>query len=170
MDSALGHLVFSVKYEVIGDQEHLRLMLRYASLLFLISHTVCTLSFYTFLMSYGLWGISLWQIFSSWVALLCTLKDHSRQSGIHSMNHESYPETVISHSVTPLSPEHLNSSFVSKLDTTWAMWASMWVEGDDCRTLLTFRLCDIITAFMLITKYSERLHYESLHPSVKMLD
>ncbi|XP_053096587.1 rap1 GTPase-activating protein 1 isoform X19 [Pangasianodon hypophthalmus] len=28
MDSALGHLVFSVKYEVIGDQEHLRLMLR----------------------------------------------------------------------------------------------------------------------------------------------
>ncbi|KAK3518453.1 hypothetical protein QTP70_000646 [Hemibagrus guttatus] len=28
MDSALGHLVLSVKYEVIGDQEHLRLMLR----------------------------------------------------------------------------------------------------------------------------------------------
>ncbi|XP_027026292.2 rap1 GTPase-activating protein 1 isoform X17 [Tachysurus fulvidraco] len=28
LDSALGHLVFSVKYEVIGDQEHLRLMLR----------------------------------------------------------------------------------------------------------------------------------------------
>ncbi|XP_060794263.1 rap1 GTPase-activating protein 1 isoform X11 [Neoarius graeffei] len=28
MDSALGHLIFSVKYEVIGDQEHLRLMLR----------------------------------------------------------------------------------------------------------------------------------------------
>ncbi|XP_066527677.1 rap1 GTPase-activating protein 1 isoform X11 [Hoplias malabaricus] len=28
VDSALGHLVFSVKYEVIGDQEHLRLMLR----------------------------------------------------------------------------------------------------------------------------------------------
>ncbi|XP_035378406.1 rap1 GTPase-activating protein 1 isoform X7 [Electrophorus electricus] len=28
VDSALGHLVFSVKYEVIGEQEHLRLMLR----------------------------------------------------------------------------------------------------------------------------------------------
>uniref|UniRef100_A0A3Q0RQ01 RAP1 GTPase activating protein a n=1 Tax=Amphilophus citrinellus TaxID=61819 RepID=A0A3Q0RQ01_AMPCI len=28
VDSALGHLVFSLKYEVIGDQEHLRLMLR----------------------------------------------------------------------------------------------------------------------------------------------
>ncbi|XP_031422502.1 rap1 GTPase-activating protein 1 isoform X7 [Clupea harengus] len=28
VDSALGHLVFSVKYDVIGDQEHLRLMLR----------------------------------------------------------------------------------------------------------------------------------------------
>ncbi|XP_077425417.1 rap1 GTPase-activating protein 1 isoform X5 [Vanacampus margaritifer] len=27
-DSALGHLVFSLKYDVIGDQEHLRLMLR----------------------------------------------------------------------------------------------------------------------------------------------
>lgn len=29
MDAALSHLVFSMKYEVIGDQEHLRLMLRY---------------------------------------------------------------------------------------------------------------------------------------------
>uniref|UniRef100_A0A3B3SG55 RAP1 GTPase activating protein n=1 Tax=Paramormyrops kingsleyae TaxID=1676925 RepID=A0A3B3SG55_9TELE len=28
MDSALGHLVFSMKYDVIGDQEHLRLLLR----------------------------------------------------------------------------------------------------------------------------------------------
>ncbi|XP_050967386.1 rap1 GTPase-activating protein 1 isoform X9 [Labeo rohita] len=28
VDSALGHLVFSVKYDVIGDQEHLRLLLR----------------------------------------------------------------------------------------------------------------------------------------------
>ncbi|XP_056131460.1 rap1 GTPase-activating protein 1 isoform X1 [Lampris incognitus] len=28
MDAALGHLVFSVKYDVIGDQEHLCLMLR----------------------------------------------------------------------------------------------------------------------------------------------
>ncbi|XP_067382606.1 rap1 GTPase-activating protein 1-like isoform X10 [Channa argus] len=28
MDGALGHLVFSIKYDVIGDQEHLRLMLR----------------------------------------------------------------------------------------------------------------------------------------------
>uniref|UniRef100_A0A8C5PQN2 RAP1 GTPase activating protein n=1 Tax=Leptobrachium leishanense TaxID=445787 RepID=A0A8C5PQN2_9ANUR len=28
MDSALGHLVFSIKYDVIGDQEHLRLLLR----------------------------------------------------------------------------------------------------------------------------------------------
>ncbi|XP_067872934.1 rap1 GTPase-activating protein 1 isoform X11 [Heterodontus francisci] len=28
MDSALGHLVFSLKYDVIGDQEHLRLLLR----------------------------------------------------------------------------------------------------------------------------------------------
>ncbi|KAM9343282.1 rap1 GTPase-activating protein 1-like isoform 6-T6 [Pholidichthys leucotaenia] len=28
VDSTLGHLVFSVKYDVIGDQEHLRLMLR----------------------------------------------------------------------------------------------------------------------------------------------
>ncbi|XP_026222971.1 rap1 GTPase-activating protein 1 isoform X8 [Anabas testudineus] len=28
VDSALGHLVFSIKYDVIGDQEHLRLMLR----------------------------------------------------------------------------------------------------------------------------------------------
>ncbi|XP_069096186.1 rap1 GTPase-activating protein 1 isoform X1 [Pleurodeles waltl] len=28
MDAALGHLVFSVKYDVIGDQEHLRLLLR----------------------------------------------------------------------------------------------------------------------------------------------
>ncbi|XP_075881026.1 rap1 GTPase-activating protein 1 isoform X3 [Nelusetta ayraudi] len=28
MDTALGHLVFSMKYDVIGDQEHLRLMLR----------------------------------------------------------------------------------------------------------------------------------------------
>ncbi|XP_038602146.1 rap1 GTPase-activating protein 1 isoform X2 [Tachyglossus aculeatus] len=27
-DAALGHLVFSLKYEVIGDQEHLRLLLR----------------------------------------------------------------------------------------------------------------------------------------------
>ncbi|MGH0150530.1 UNVERIFIED_CONTAM: hypothetical protein FKN15_017823 [Acipenser sinensis] len=27
-DSALGHLVFSMKYDVIGDQEHLRLLLR----------------------------------------------------------------------------------------------------------------------------------------------
>uniref|UniRef100_A0AAQ4QI44 RAP1 GTPase activating protein b n=1 Tax=Gasterosteus aculeatus aculeatus TaxID=481459 RepID=A0AAQ4QI44_GASAC len=31
MDAALGHLVFSMKYDVIGDQEHLRLMLRYSS-------------------------------------------------------------------------------------------------------------------------------------------
>ncbi|KAL7406914.1 hypothetical protein ABVT39_000103 [Epinephelus coioides] len=29
MDAALGHLVFSMKYDVIGDQEHLRLMLRF---------------------------------------------------------------------------------------------------------------------------------------------
>uniref|UniRef100_A0A671YVD3 RAP1 GTPase activating protein n=1 Tax=Sparus aurata TaxID=8175 RepID=A0A671YVD3_SPAAU len=29
MDAALGHLIFSIKYDVIGDQEHLRLMLRY---------------------------------------------------------------------------------------------------------------------------------------------
>lgn len=28
VDSVLGHLVFSLKYEVIGDQEHLRQMLR----------------------------------------------------------------------------------------------------------------------------------------------
>ncbi|XP_035243845.1 rap1 GTPase-activating protein 1 isoform X2 [Anguilla anguilla] len=28
MDSVLGHLVFSVRYDVIGDQEHLRLILR----------------------------------------------------------------------------------------------------------------------------------------------
>ncbi|XP_051961731.1 rap1 GTPase-activating protein 1-like isoform X7 [Xyrauchen texanus] len=28
VDSALGHLVFSMKYDVIGDQEHLRIMLR----------------------------------------------------------------------------------------------------------------------------------------------
>uniref|UniRef100_F6PRL1 RAP1 GTPase activating protein n=1 Tax=Ornithorhynchus anatinus TaxID=9258 RepID=F6PRL1_ORNAN len=28
VDAALGHLVFSLKYEVIGDQEHLRLLLR----------------------------------------------------------------------------------------------------------------------------------------------
>ncbi|KAM9524036.1 rap1 GTPase-activating protein 1-like isoform 4-T9 [Salvelinus alpinus] len=28
MDTALGHLVFSMKYDVIGDQEHLRLLLR----------------------------------------------------------------------------------------------------------------------------------------------
>ncbi|XP_034028843.1 rap1 GTPase-activating protein 1 isoform X4 [Thalassophryne amazonica] len=28
VDNALGHLVFSLKYDVIGDQEHLRLMLR----------------------------------------------------------------------------------------------------------------------------------------------
>uniref|UniRef100_A0A3Q3WQI9 Rap-GAP domain-containing protein n=1 Tax=Mola mola TaxID=94237 RepID=A0A3Q3WQI9_MOLML len=28
MDASLGHLVFSMKYDVIGDQEHLRLMLR----------------------------------------------------------------------------------------------------------------------------------------------
>ncbi|XP_030041425.1 rap1 GTPase-activating protein 1 isoform X2 [Microcaecilia unicolor] len=28
MDTALGHLVFSVKYDVVGDQEHLRLLLR----------------------------------------------------------------------------------------------------------------------------------------------
>ncbi|XP_073457573.1 rap1 GTPase-activating protein 1 isoform X6 [Aquarana catesbeiana] len=28
VDSALGHLVFSLKYDVIGDQEHLRLLLR----------------------------------------------------------------------------------------------------------------------------------------------
>ncbi|XP_066547629.1 rap1 GTPase-activating protein 1 isoform X3 [Amia ocellicauda] len=28
MDAALGHLVFSMKYDVIGDQEHLRLLLR----------------------------------------------------------------------------------------------------------------------------------------------
>ena len=30
MDAALGHLIFSIKYDVIGDQEHLRLMLRYS--------------------------------------------------------------------------------------------------------------------------------------------
>lgn len=35
MDAALGHLVFSMKYDVIGDQEHLRLMLRYSFLLLL---------------------------------------------------------------------------------------------------------------------------------------
>lgn len=29
LDTALGHLVFSLKYDVIGDQEHLRLLLRY---------------------------------------------------------------------------------------------------------------------------------------------
>uniref|UniRef100_A0A672R7X0 RAP1 GTPase activating protein n=1 Tax=Sinocyclocheilus grahami TaxID=75366 RepID=A0A672R7X0_SINGR len=29
VDSTLGHLVFSVKYDVIGDQEHLRLLLRF---------------------------------------------------------------------------------------------------------------------------------------------
>ncbi|KAG8431325.1 hypothetical protein GDO86_019049, partial [Hymenochirus boettgeri] len=28
LDGALGHLVFSLKYDVIGDQEHLRLLLR----------------------------------------------------------------------------------------------------------------------------------------------
>ncbi|XP_029433804.1 rap1 GTPase-activating protein 1 isoform X5 [Rhinatrema bivittatum] len=28
VDAALGHLVFSVKYDVVGDQEHLRLLLR----------------------------------------------------------------------------------------------------------------------------------------------
>ncbi|XP_007443743.1 rap1 GTPase-activating protein 1, partial [Python bivittatus] len=28
VDAALGHLVFSLKYDVIGDQEHLRLLLR----------------------------------------------------------------------------------------------------------------------------------------------
>ncbi|XP_042199538.1 rap1 GTPase-activating protein 1 isoform X3 [Callorhinchus milii] len=28
IDSALGHLVFSLKYDIIGDQEHLRLLLR----------------------------------------------------------------------------------------------------------------------------------------------
>lgn len=28
LDSSLGHLVFSIKYDEIGDQEHLRLMLR----------------------------------------------------------------------------------------------------------------------------------------------
>lgn len=28
LDAALGHLVFSLKYDVIGDQEHLRLLLR----------------------------------------------------------------------------------------------------------------------------------------------
>uniref|UniRef100_A0A672JFM2 Rap1 GTPase-activating protein 1-like n=1 Tax=Salarias fasciatus TaxID=181472 RepID=A0A672JFM2_SALFA len=32
VDGSLGHLVFSLKYDVIGDQEHLRLMLRYSSL------------------------------------------------------------------------------------------------------------------------------------------
>lgn len=35
MDATLGHLVFSMKYDVIGDQEHLRLMLRYSSELYL---------------------------------------------------------------------------------------------------------------------------------------
>uniref|UniRef100_A0A8B9HTZ6 RAP1 GTPase activating protein n=1 Tax=Astyanax mexicanus TaxID=7994 RepID=A0A8B9HTZ6_ASTMX len=46
VDSALGHLVFSVKYEVIGDQEHLRLMLRYASIpLYELSHHSCSRSF-----------------------------------------------------------------------------------------------------------------------------
>ncbi|CAG11829.1 unnamed protein product, partial [Tetraodon nigroviridis] len=35
MDATLGHLVFSMKYDVIGDQEHLRLMLRYSSVLYL---------------------------------------------------------------------------------------------------------------------------------------
>lgn len=42
MDAALGHLVFSLKYDVIGDQEHLRLMLRCVDLLrvFLIATTV----------------------------------------------------------------------------------------------------------------------------------
>lgn len=28
LDAALGQLVFSLKYDVIGDQEHLRLLLR----------------------------------------------------------------------------------------------------------------------------------------------
>lgn len=42
MDAALGHLVFSMKYDVIGDQEHLRLMLRYNVLLSL--YVTCFLS------------------------------------------------------------------------------------------------------------------------------
>lgn len=42
MDATLGHLVFSMKYDVIGDQEHLRLMLRY-------SLNLVFLQFYAFL-------------------------------------------------------------------------------------------------------------------------
>ena len=33
MDAVLGQLVFSLKYDVIGDQEHLRLLLRLAATL-----------------------------------------------------------------------------------------------------------------------------------------
>lgn len=45
MDAALGHLVFSMKYDVIGDQEHLRLMLRYNTNVAVFFFTVVTLPF-----------------------------------------------------------------------------------------------------------------------------
>lgn len=60
MDAALGHLVFSMKYDVIGDQEHLRLMLRYnttvvftlVSLPFVYSHSLCLITTFDFAISH----------------------------------------------------------------------------------------------------------------------
>lgn len=60
MDAALGHLVFSMKYDVIGDQEHLRLMLRYnttvvftlVSLPFVYFHSLYLISTFDFAISH----------------------------------------------------------------------------------------------------------------------
>lgn len=51
MDAALGHLVFSVKYDVIGDQEHLRLMLRYSFYTFSLFCFLLHLQFFAVVVS-----------------------------------------------------------------------------------------------------------------------
>lgn len=175
MDSALGHLVFSVKYEVIGDQEHLRLMLRYASSL-LISHPyIFILNLPNVLLSEGLvfdrysppellcfalsFGLKI--ILDVAVSILWTMS-HIRRQYV-----SEYP--IQSHlSLLRLHGQHLHSTIVSKLDTRWTIWASVWVERDNCRTLLTSHQCDIITVQHPIWNQINWTNDESVHPSVKM--
>lgn len=116
--------------------------------------------------------------------MLCTfiwIKDYSRPGCIHSLNHESFSETVISHSVTHSSPEitwaapsqHPHFRIRHQMDNRWA---SVWVERDYCRTLLTSHPCDIITASMLtpdilndsvISLYIHQLKYKTKMKSHK---
>uniref|UniRef100_A0AAY5KUQ9 Rap-GAP domain-containing protein n=1 Tax=Esox lucius TaxID=8010 RepID=A0AAY5KUQ9_ESOLU len=49
MDTALGHLVLSMRYEVIGEQEHLRLLLRTK---LKTHHDVIPISFVTFIITF----------------------------------------------------------------------------------------------------------------------